>query len=771
MKGPCVVTASILLASVKSASSLWSSSAASSVYRIDQPFSKSFSRLDHAPCVTLFYRNGKIGCGTNDHSVQIGELKYFDGDNLKDDGNEPYVAVMDDYLLKKSSMSILMSAVSKGKIQGLLVLNSTVNNKNEDELFYSPEDLAPQGYGTPSANLNYGNYQYAWNSLGSGIIQYDLHGLPMAYVTDADVSQVLRAEAQQELVKAPILAEFNYYMGPQEMDSIKCLGWNDVDDQKWSPKCLPVGGTSVWAAAGMPPGSNEQGTKPIFVVAAAMDSLSLFHDLVPGANSAACNILTILMAARLIGQIDDKTLSRLNKQIVFGLFQAEAHGFVGSRSFFRDLAFPGFQCKSDLVQSSPRNENFSQSACLNPVYPSLNFAKLGTISGMLAIDQVGVQSNDGLFYVHANENGDTFGAFLSNILKKLSKTNSGHRVYSTSASGGDNGYPYPPTPLTSLLSLSKGSVGGAVLTGYDLSFVSSMPYHSFKDTVLHHPISLQVIAASATIVARAAFASAYDPYKYDADTAIKYAEKLVKELDADDSVLAALANCFLYNGDCADLHDYASTRARNEKAITGFDVGEGLSLGRPPNYYAGVFNGAHGQPFVQVGENVYGRYVGEDFGKKNTDAVGQQPSQLENAVHGLLDDFLGRGSADFKEIPCKKQTDCSLVEFCANDGEVPTCTGGNVCVCSRANFHRALDEALEAAGNKPTGYFVVSEDDAGNSPMYTEPYWSSSVGVRVYRQVKPLPGFLTLVVGAMVFALSYCSSILVRKGLKKEKLY
>ena len=84
----------------------------------------------------------------------------------------------------------------------------------------------------------------------------------------------------------------------------------------------------------------------------------------------------------------------------------------------------------------------------------------------------------------------------------------------------------------------------------------------------------------------------------------------------------------------------------------------------------------------------------------------------------------------------------------------------------------ALDEALVAAVNEPTGFFQLNEDvDTGISPVYTEPFWSPSVGVRVYRSVGPLPGILMLVVGVAVSATSFFAALVLKVGLKKEKLY
>jgi hypothetical protein len=43
----------------------------------------------------------------------------------------------------------------------------------------------------------------------------------------------------------------------------------------------------------------------------------------------------------------------------------------------------------------------------------------------------------------------------------------------------------------------------------------------------------------------------------------------------------------------------------------------------------------------------------------------------------------------------------------------------------------ALDEAIIPAVNNATGYFVISAQDNSVSPMWTEPYWSNEVGIKM----------------------------------------
>jgi nicastrin len=748
---------------------------------LDQPFTVSYSSLQHAPCVSLFHRNGRIGCGTEDHSVQVGRLMYYQGSipDASDDGN--YVAVVEDYDMVANTITTLIQDKG-GRLQGILVLNSTsTSNSKNGYTIYSPESRTPQGYNTPSSQLNYGYIQYQWNSRGEDIISSDLFGVPIAYIKDGSVAQSLRIEGQSGSTKATnnaIVAEFDYYMGPEAMDSVTCLSWKDVSNDRWNPKCLPLGGTSVWASAGSPPPASSDATeqqqqKPIIVVGAGMDSTSLYHDLTPGANTAASNIITMLIAAKLIGSLTDTQLDELPNSIVFALFQGESYGFVGSRSFLRDLSFPGFACNSDLVRSKPKLGDKSEYGCLNPLRPNMRFADLGSINGMLSIDQVGHAVASGNLFVHADN--DQYGTYLANILKYCG-TNKFSVVASAAVDNG-YGYPYPPSPLTSLLQLSGGAIGGAVLTGYDYDYPSKIPFHSHMD--LPAFVELQTLAAAATIVARAALAAAYDDGTYsgqnDYQTPSTYATNLIPELSSSDATLVELSNCFLYDGNCDLIMKYSTMEASNEKIRSGTDIQVGESLGTPPNYYVGPYN--YGQPYVQVGDSIYGAYNGSDFGKKNSDVITMRPRQLESTIFGLFNDYLGRGSStssDATPTSCKKLTDCAKVESICNttSSDTVTCSGSGVCVCIRAQYHVALDQALLMAVNMSPGYFIVDDTNGGGiGPIYAEPFWSPSVYVRVYRDASALPGFFTLIAGLGIGAVSFFGAIVLKVGLKKEKLY
>jgi nicastrin len=749
------------------------SKGSAATFSFDEPFQTSFSQLIHFPCTTLFTKNSRIGCGTESRQVQKGNILYFnyDGSALQDPGKD-FVAVIEEADWTYESMKAF------GKLehlQGILIVNSTnsqssssssSSSNNNNNIVYSPDSRTPQGYGTPSADITYGNINYAWNPKGENLLE-QLIPYPVAFVADSDIASSLLKYAKGQ---SNIMAEFQYYMGPNEMNSFDCLSWKDESTGRWNPKCLPLGGNSVWATAGSPPNPNNDKRNVIFI-AAAMDSTAFFHDLAYGANTAASNILTVIMAAKLIGaNMNDQALDALSKRIAFGLFQGEAYGYIGSRRFLRDHLY--FQCGTQPVKVG------NEYACLNPPRQNLKFADFGKIVGMLTVDQIGHAVANGILYLHADPD-KSYDYYLANLIKYTS----GSVVFSSAGNNnndGNGGFPYPPTPLTSLLSITKGDVGGVVLTGYDYAFTSRVPYHSHWD--VGKQISLSNIAAAATILARSAVAAAYDDGTYynnnEYDTPAQYAKSVIAEdLAEDDELLVQLANCFLYDGSCETLRKYSAMEANNEKLRSGVAYGQGQALGTPPNYFVGVYNDNSGQPFVRVNDQYYGSYNGSDFGSRKSDGLAIVPRQLESSIRGIFNDLLGRGSAIVRDNgknnhSCKSTSDCKNLDYCGAYGDEATCTGGGVCVCLRSQYHVALDEGIAPAANQPPGYFTaLVNENTVVTPMYTEPYWSSSVGVKLYRSTGPAPGFVSLGVGLAIGFISLFGAFVLKVGLKKEKLY
>mmetsp|Transcript_14895 Transcript_14895/g.22745 ORF Transcript_14895/g.22745 Transcript_14895/m.22745 type:complete len:794 (+) Transcript_14895:182-2563(+) len=773
-----------------------SSSSSKETPSLLEPFRSSFVSPDYAGCVTLYKRGRAEGCGTMSRDVQSGIIVEYNNDAGRMD--QDYVVLLpESYLTRENIETILAQNNGQGRLQGILITNETLSSSRVQ---HNPSAMNPLGKKTPSQAQTYGN-DYPWNPYGQKLVHLDFQGTPMVYLRDNEVGKSLQSSGEENSGNHAVKASFNYYMGPPDadMDSIQCLQWQDAADGVWRPKCLPLGGHSVWSrVVGQQSddnnnnrrslldekrlleenNDNNNNQKPLLMVTARMDAMSLFHDLDFGANQAASNIMAIMLAAKMIGQVSD--FSSLGKEIVFSLFQGESFGYLGSRRFLLDIL--GFECKSDPVPSVSKNQDSGEMACLYPLRPSLEFSNLNgnNIAGMLVVDQIGVLTTKKNFYVHADKTD--FGAYLTNILVGLSNDD-GYTISESYIESDDDEYPLdeddvtlPPTPLISLLSVTNGASGGAILAGYDNAFVTT--YGSRHDVKINY----SAIAAAATTLARATVAAAYGEEDDDYETALAYAmEQIPDALSSKDDFLLQLGSCLTNQANCQLLKQYASMEAKTEAERTGLSMGIGSYLGRSDaqegverseaNYYVSVFSG---QPYVTVGNSYYGAYHPEDaeskYGKDSSDAFSLQPSLLEQAVRGMLNDFLGRPS-NVELKSCQSTKDCNKVEYCSSSSR-SICTGGNVCVCGpQAHYHLALDEGLEATPNeRSTGYFTVL--DGYYSALYTEPFWDNHVGVQIYvDSLMPTMDYVTLGLGLFLFAASWMSGRRLRAWLRVEKLF
>ncbi|KAL3795019.1 hypothetical protein HJC23_006340 [Cyclotella cryptica] len=805
---------------------------------LSQPFNnKHFANIPHAACVTLFTRNGRVGCGTFDRNVQTGRLVSWTAvashNNAANGAGRglaglstvpPYVAVVDeaDYTAETVAQLINYSQGFAagdqygnvdigGPLRGILVLASA----NGGGSYASPEPLAPQGDNTPSEALTVSpSYEWNVNNNGDGLTTQDMYGLPTAYVYDSATVEYLREVASDQAsldlavqqdgsdnAYPSILAEFNYYMGPATHDgstatSKTCLEWKDVDGS-WNPRCLPLGGNSVWSVAGspLPLGYNAGDGRPVVWIAAGMDSTSMFHDMVPGANTAASNILAVLLAAQVIGGVKDEVLDQLYGRIGFALFQGEAYGYLGSRRFLKDV-MGGFECQkgNEGVASvyKRKEEETTTRACLHPLRADLTFQNLGTVRGMIAVDQVGNLGGGKNFYVQGGESTGGFGGFLGQVMVELSTENYSVQASAASQNAQDDGsYPLPPTPLASLVKVSDSAYGGVVLTGYDDAFVANSYYHSHLDsTSKFQSIDSDAIATAATILARTAVAAAYqtEAGDVDAETAATYAKELIPDAVSSSSEgFQKLYSCLFQDGNCETFLSYATVEEKNDAARTGVDLGIGQPLKSPPNYYVSIYDLDNGQAAVRASGKLYGSLDDEDgddvksYGDDENDVFILRPSLLETSIFGIFNDYLGRGAFSNDEenssaelVKCQSTTDCSSVSYCSTATSslaLPTCAGGQ-CICgSRSHYHPALDEAIIPTKNKYPNYFEIQEGDAGVSALYTEPFWDSGVGVRIYNDAGKTPGTWAMSMGAVAALVCFMAVYRLKKTLVKEKVY
>ncbi|KAL4139662.1 hypothetical protein PRIC2_003157 [Phytophthora ramorum] len=333
-------------------------------------------------CVRIFHSGGSVGCrGLSDSDMaplypitSSDELQSFvEGQAQQQDASSKYVLVMAESLLSYDAIQAGLD-----RIGGLFVFpEAGATNASYDV-------VTPQGDGTVDGALNpFASDKTKWNPTGTGLLA-ELLPFPVVMLENATTGAEFTKRAQINMkdgAGATYKAFMNYYFGPENMNSIKCLNFTNIYGKR-SPKCDPIGGQSSWAMRG------NLESEEIVMAMAGMDATSLSHVLAPGANTGASGLVALLAAAHALKGLPD---SAFDKKVVFAAFQAEKFGFVGSRKFLSDLQTftknPKGACAYPVDDSSsPMGKSF----CTYPMLSTTEFAnlKLANISYAIAVDQL-----------------------------------------------------------------------------------------------------------------------------------------------------------------------------------------------------------------------------------------------------------------------------------------------------------------------------------------------------------------------------------------------
>jgi len=563
------------------------------------------------PCVRLFHRDGDIGCrGTKRSGVS---------------GATVYVSSMND-ITKLSTQSVpsnptivtepdvfgseLVEAASSISASGILVLYS-------DTLTYgSPASTTPRAANTPDASVNpTADGTYAWNPSGSNLLDRSW-GFPVFALGRCD-SIWLRDTIQNDnaLNWPRYTVHMDDYMGPNDMDSVKCLSRG---------ACQPLGGFSVWASKGETDSSDG---KNIVVVASAMDATSMFHDLSYGAETTLSSLIALLAAADALKNIQSSSLS---SRLVFAAFQSEMYGFSGSRKFVDEIS--SFTCNVQVDSSSSPTK---LKMCANPYRASLRFTEIeaSRIERVLAIDQIGFQDNEddsSLYYVHEAKSSSTF---WSDTIPNVSS------VYR-------NGI-LPPTSASSFLNISGLDVTDvAVLSGYNISFGNRTKYSSQFDVT--SVLNINRVANVATLLARGALKAA----GFLSD---------VSSVNANTSLVENLVRCFGENPGCDLFERY-----------TGLQGDALMSYYKQDDEHVSVplYVSVYAQPYIFHDDKAELRLSSFD---NETDRI-VRPRSLATPIEIFVRNFLADVTSDTQQSFSACGSSCNEPDECIDSKCVPSPT-------------------------------------------------------------------------------------------------
>ncbi|RYG57222.1 hypothetical protein EON66_00905 [archaeon] len=402
-------------------------------------------------------------------------------------------------------------------------------------------------------------------------------------------------------------------------------------------------------------------------------------------------------------------LTPLSVQIVFAAYNAEQWGRVGSRRWLQEVG--SFTCLANVSAAASAT---GAAFCASPLRYDLTFTAIrpSDIAYVIAVDQVG-QADAGQLYVHEVDRLGGVSLPISPILTALGAAGP-IPVQPSSATA------MPPSPVTTFMDYVPAlSVDMAVLTGYNAAFVNKY-YNSRFDNASN--VDAATITSAATLLARTLYALALNAGSVGAAIA-----GVPLSLAANASYASSLLDCITVNAQCAQFAQILGVSASYMQQMTP---------AAPLSLYTNVYM----QPYM-VGDN---NYV-------------LPPSLISAVVRNAL---AWSTSANRTLVACQSESDCNAL------GASFECMRG-ACIATTSYYHDALSPALTTS-NVYGAYTIDESQASAMDPVWTEPYWSASVGVTLFRKDRAAVNIAVLVIGLALLALSIPAAWVLVRHLDKH---
>nr|CCA15892.1 conserved hypothetical protein [Albugo laibachii Nc14]CCA26913.1 conserved hypothetical protein [Albugo laibachii Nc14] len=650
------------------------------------------------------------------------------------------------------------------KIAGIFLIPANGNT--------SLDSKTPQANGTVDQNLNpFWQSRQQYNPTGSNILE---QAFPFSVVllSRATVGREFLERARQNREKEAsnsypeYRAYMNYYFGPSKMNSAQCLEFRDINGEK-APQCDPIGGQSVWGYRYTKYGNLSESLRHSngewIMVMAGMDAKSLSQVLAPGANTAVSGIVALLAAAHALQTVPDDELVR---PIVFGAFQGEKYGFVGSRRFLKDIQ--EFQsaarkhgtnmyagCRAPAFNS---HSILGDDICTDPIHFNMEFAhlNLSKLTHAIAIDQVGVLSTGRKqYYVHANplsaEPTERKARSLFDIIKDCPASEPG-RVAKSSVNNS-----LPPSPLLSFLNekeFGRAGLTSVVFAGYDDQFVNGTLYNTHHDIL--SAIDPNAVATAAEIIAQSLFVLA----STNGSEASVNSTRL-KAIKVDSILVQDLLDCIATDWSCDLIAQTSEPFVSTMIEYLDLTATAEPSYQQPVTLQTGSIDLNRQSLLMTANGRKYLTSLGQGLWNNETYRTRIFPNAYEVFIRSFLASTLS--PTKFSEDAGTDKKHCSRTQTCNDPAN--ECIYPGRCRRRVAFFHDARSPGLDRTDTLGV-YSIIDKND----PIWTEPHWDVDIGSYVFPDPGPWIGWVAMACGLSVTVVSGFLSFRMLQRLKKSKL-
>ncbi|XP_066991287.1 nicastrin [Anabrus simplex] len=335
-----------------------------------------------AACFRRLNGTHQFGCSSN-RLGNVGIIHIIeDSANLTWLLNEgeavPYVVVLRPTSFTKD---ILLALKSSGKVNGIILVNNGTDQPGE----FSHEDKCPNRYSGLSSfseqTCDDTSGMTPWNVYGTGLMMVDW-GFPIFYVNTAiSVNKLYKCYADfnserrnQRHDRSLCAVEMSSFM-LATVNSATCIRRSSMITNFNPMKfCDPLGDRNIWSTLFPRNKTLDEGkdnNRSVIVVAARLDTTSMFDGVTPGAVTPTTGVVALLATAYALSNMVPRNESS-GKNVMFTLLNGESFDYIGSSRMVWDMKHGQFP--------SPLDSNVAEQAPLLKPHHLQLFVELSHLS-------------------------------------------------------------------------------------------------------------------------------------------------------------------------------------------------------------------------------------------------------------------------------------------------------------------------------------------------------------------------------------------------------
>lgn len=316
----------------------------------DRLLDKMYSSIEGSICFRRLNATHSTGCGSS-HGGSVGALHLIQMANdfeflWNKPPSPPYTLIIPPHLFTRENILTVTQRASNDIAGIVLIENGTHVDSFSHELKCPNPNSGISDQSCPAANQS----ESTWNPFGTGLL-HENFPFPIIYVKDPkQVDKLIKCyqdfnsyDMKNQHRRRLCSIQIKSFMSAA-LNSEVCIRrtkyTNNMNPQRY---CDPLQSKNIWSTLFPRPSNNR--SEPLIMVAARIDTTSMFDGLGAGALDSVVPAVTLMTIAHTLGQLLQNDVAH-SYNVLFMLFNGEAYDYIGSQRFLYDVVNSQFPADS-----------------------------------------------------------------------------------------------------------------------------------------------------------------------------------------------------------------------------------------------------------------------------------------------------------------------------------------------------------------------------------------------------------------------------------------